>query len=87
MIYQKYNVSSASINSLYINKGNQFIVKLCISIIIYLMEFINQTVTENKDGFLTNQEFESSQHLIYGSVRSVVAQYRKDFRWSQAERL
>ena len=45
-------------NSLYINKANRDIVNLCISFLIHFMEFKNQTVTENKEEFLTLKNFQ-----------------------------
>ena len=68
IIFEKYNESPEPNNSFYINKGNRDIVNLCISILIYFMEFKNQT--DNKEEFVS-QEFQSPQNSIYGSVRSV----------------
>ena len=62
IIFEKYNESPEPNNSLYINKGNGDIVNLCISILIYFMEFKNQT--DNKEGFhiLKNFKVHNTQY-------------------------
>ncbi len=54
IIFEIHIESSAPNKSLYINKCNRAIVNLCVSILIYFMEFKNQT--ENKE-FLTLMNF------------------------------
>ena len=68
LIFEKYNESPEAKNSIYINKGNCDIVNLCISILIYLMEFKNQT--DNKE-FLTLNNFQ----VDYIQYTEVFAQF------------
>ena len=53
--WKKFNESTEPNNTVYFNKGNGDIGKLCISIVIYFMEFKNQT--ENKEEFLNLKNF------------------------------
>ena len=55
IIFEKYNESPEPNNSTYLTKGNRDIVNLYISILIYFIEFMNQT--DNKEEFLTLKNF------------------------------
>ena len=83
--FEKYNSTIEPNSSLYIDKGNRDIVNLCISILIYSIEFKNQT--ENQDEFVTLKNFkvhntqytEVFAHLVTINGKIYVGLQRKSY--------